>query len=376
MKRAICAAVTLRNIEHITDSRGSQTYLTDTLLKKEICTSSEMKLSQDGQHQVGGQECSSISVFSVEIPDLFTSIMSQEPVVNPHYRTVKHDAEIWISAEIAADKQWHDRNVRVDQTYLASIWAGADCDEAELRLIVDWNHWVFLFDDTFDEGHLSQDIDAARAECEIMMQIMDETAPVSAAIPAQHPLRRIFQDIWLRAQLRATPGMRAFWRDMHARYFDGLLEQVQTQVAGRTLTRNVEEYLCMRRGTIGADPAIAVTCVALQLDLAPQIAERGGLRECMAISADLVLLVNDILSYKKDLRLGVDYNLLSLLMERDAVTLQTAMDVIGGMLDDSYLHWATVTAKLPRADDGALEGSVAAFLDVCCRVALGNLHWR
>lgn len=53
--------------------------------------------------------------------------------------------------------------------------------------------------------------------------------------------------------------MQQRWRDMHRRYFDGLIDQVKQMSKGRTSTRTVQEYIEMRRGTIGVYPAIAVT---------------------------------------------------------------------------------------------------------------------
>jgi len=49
------------------------------------------------------------------------------------------------------------------------------------------------------------------------------------------------------------------WKDMHRRFFDGLLNQVRSMHEQRVLTRDVHEYMEMRRGTIGAYPAIALT---------------------------------------------------------------------------------------------------------------------
>ena len=46
---------------------------------------------------------------------------------------------------------------------------------------------------------------------------------------------------------------------MHRRFFAGLLNQVNCQYEGRVFTRDVKEYMDMRRGTIGAYPAIALT---------------------------------------------------------------------------------------------------------------------
>lgn len=49
------------------------------------------------------------------------------------------------------------------------------------------------------------------------------------------------------------------WKDMHRQFFDGLLTQVKVMHDQRVFGRDVQEYMDMRRGTIGAYPAIALT---------------------------------------------------------------------------------------------------------------------
>lgn len=46
---------------------------------------------------------------------------------------------------------------------------------------------------------------------------------------------------------------------MHRVFFDGLLEQVKVMHDQRLFIRSVQEYMDMRRGTIGVYPAIALT---------------------------------------------------------------------------------------------------------------------
>lgn len=123
--------------------------------------------------------------------------------------------------------------------------------------MVDWNHWVFLFDDQFDEGHLSSDPVAAQEEINKTLAIMEDTEP--PVQPKESPIRYVFQTTWDRLKKRATPDLQQRWKDMHRRFFDGLLNQVRSMHEQRVLTRDVHECMEMRRGTIGAYPAIALT---------------------------------------------------------------------------------------------------------------------
>ncbi|KGO75960.1 Terpenoid synthase [Penicillium italicum] len=275
----------------------------------------------------------------VFIPDLFSSIMAVEPVVNPNYHKVKPEADAWIAEIIQADEKWASRNTKVDLAYLASIWAPT-CDQEALRMMIDWNHWVFLFDDQFDEGHLSQDPEAAQEEINRTLEIMEDTQPPVRR--DDNPIRFVFQTTWDRLK--------------------------------QALGRDVQEYMDMRRGTIGAYPAIALTEYAIGINLPPEIMSNSSLEEFMCISADLVLLVNDILSYKKDLVLGVDHNLIFLLRAQ-GLSMQEAVDEIGEMLNNCYRRWYSALQKMDIWGEH-IDKQLLAFIDACRNVALGNLHWR
>ncbi|KAL8970758.1 MAG: hypothetical protein Q9197_003640 [Variospora fuerteventurae] len=82
----------------------------------------------------------------------------------------------------------------------------------------------------------------------------------------------------------------------------------------------------------------------------------------------------NILSYKKDLALGVDHNLVSLLVEQGLST-QQALDKTGDMLDDCYRRWYSVLANMPVYGE-EIDRQVLRFIDTCSCVALGNLYRR
>ena len=56
-----------------------------------------------------------------------------------------------------------------------------------------------------------------------------------------------------------TAELQQRWKDMHRRFFDGLIKQVKDMHDQRVVSRDVQEYMEMRRGTIGAYPAICLT---------------------------------------------------------------------------------------------------------------------
>ncbi|KAG9254334.1 Presilphiperfolan-8-beta-ol synthase [Emericellopsis atlantica] len=308
----------------------------------------------------------------VHIPDLFGSIMSTKPVVNPNYFAAKARGDRWIARVMKFDKTTAAKNAKVDLCFLASIWS-ADASEDRLVTMLDWNHWVFLFDDQFDEGHLMEDPAAAAEEVKQTIAIMGGDAP--RYTPESNPIRYVFQTCWDAISAVSSQEMQQRWIDQHKRYFAQLLVQVDQQVSGQNFTRDVDAYMDLRRGTIGVYPAINLAEYGADIKLPQHVYEHPSLQECMNVSADLVTLVNDVLSYRKDLKLGVDHNLISLLVEGNHLTIQQAVDKIGDMVTDCYRRWYLALAELPSYGE-KIDREVMKFVEVCRAVAQGNLYWR
>ncbi|GJC85376.1 presilphiperfolan-8-beta-ol synthase [Colletotrichum liriopes] len=352
----------------------------------------------------------------VRIPDLFGSIMATKPVVNPNYFAAKARGDRWIARVMNFDKVTAARNAKVDLCFLASIWA-PDASEDRLVMMLDWNHWVRILYPTFcqsvhlkanpfahrcfslttvrfscqsdclsqkttnvvrpntefDEGHLKEDPAAAAEEVRQTVAIMGGDAPLYTA--ESNPIRYVFQECWERLRSVSSQEMQQRWIDQHKRYFAQLLVQVDQQVSGQNFVRDVDAYMDLRRGTIGVYPAINLAEYGADVRLPQYVYDHPSLQECMKISADLVTLVNDVLSYRKDLELGVDHNLISLLMERDSLSIQQAVDKIGDMVNDCYRRWYLALAELPSYGE-KIDYKVMKFIEICRAVAQGNLYWR
>lgn len=187
----------------------------------------------------------------VRIPDMFASIMSFAPRINPHYHKVKPEAEKWAVSVLGLDEEEAIRVSKADFTYLAAMWV-PDGDEEGLRVVTDWLHWVFYFDDQFDEGDLKDDPEAAKAEVLATLATMDEGHPVVSA--SENALRYVFQYSWFCFQKRASPGLQKRYKESMKDYCDGLLRQVD--VISESMTIGVEEFMDFRRSSIAVYPSL------------------------------------------------------------------------------------------------------------------------
>ncbi|KAI0451913.1 Presilphiperfolan-8-beta-ol synthase [Xylaria acuta] len=337
--------------------------LPETQLKLELDITTAIQTVQQPGNEQEKRRC-------VRVPDLFSSIMAAKPVVNSNYFQVKPEGDRWIGQIMNMDEKASDRNTRADLCYMASIWSPTSNEEA-LRMMLDWNHWVILFDDQFDEGHLKNDLVAAQAEIDATMAIMTDDAPLIK--PSENPIRYVFQTCWQRLKRRASLELQQRFREQHRRYFEQLAAQVQRAASGEVLMTDVDTYMEMRRGTIGVYPAIALSEYGHEIKLPEHIFSHSSLQECMRVSTDLVLLVNDLLSYRKDLELGFNYNLISI-PQQNGLSIQHSIDQIGAMMTDCYRRWYMALVELPSYGQ-EIDSEVLKFVDVCRFVALGKLHW-
>jgi hypothetical protein len=81
-------------------------------------------------------------------------------------------------------------------------------------------------------------------------------------------------------------------------YGTGALRHVQTQFSGNDVS--LEEMLATRRKSAGVTPLMALVEYAHGLDLPDEIFGNQSIQEFQRIGTDLVLLHNDILSYKRE----------------------------------------------------------------------------
>ncbi|KAI1443539.1 isoprenoid synthase domain-containing protein [Annulohypoxylon stygium] len=203
------------------------------------------------------------------------------------------------------------------------------------------------------------------------MAIMEDDVPLIT--PEENPIRYVFQTCWLRQKQRASPESQQRYKDSHRIYFGQLLVQVQQVARGEVLSRDVGTYLEVRRGTIGAYSTIVAAMDAERCQPPDHVFSHNSLQECMCISTDLTILVNGLLSYRKDIELGVEHNLITLLMER-GLPIQQAVNEIGTMIRNCYKQWYINLAELPCYGE-KIDSQVLMFVETCRRIPLGNLHW-
>ncbi|KAF9637887.1 hypothetical protein BFW01_g8783 [Lasiodiplodia theobromae] len=321
----------------------------------------------------------------VRIPDMFASIMSFAPRINPHYHKVKPEAEKWAVSVLGMDEEEAIRVSKADFTYLAAMWV-PDGDEEALRVVTDWLHWIFYFDDQFDEGDLKDDPEAAKAEVLATLATMDEGHPVVSA--SENALRYVFQYSWFCFQKRASPGLQKRYKESMKDYCDGLLRQVD--VISESMTIGVEEFMDFRRSSIAVYPSLELIEYAQGIELPLHVFKNRAVTDLRRISSDISCLYedshdtsvkmgsqstrqNDVLSYRKDLALGVEHNIIHV-YRKQGLSEQQAVDAVEEMFSGLYKGWYLALSELPSWGE-QIDREMLKYIDGCRYLAIGNIYW-
>ncbi|KAJ3469712.1 hypothetical protein MRS44_003777 [Fusarium solani] len=320
----------------------------------------------------------------VKLPEaLFSSIMAVEPKLNPMYKTSKSLSDEWLRDALRMNDKMAGYWSRLDIAYMSAICA-PNADLETLKLMNDWNGWVFTFDDPFDKGDFTN-IEATDEVIDTLNMLDSVHPPVS---PEDNPPRHTLQSCWMRFSQRASPALQHRWKCQLTRYCKGVLKQVEIQPRSSRLT--VKEYMDMRAGCVGVYPCIGLMdpgfksrfhagLWVLSLDqshdkiivnlVSNRLAEGINLEQALV---DLTLQ-NDLLSYRKDLIQDEKINIIFIL-KNQGYNDQQAVDQIGEMLYDCYRRWHAALAELPFRQE-VIDRDVMKFVEGCRNIALGNLHW-
>ncbi|KAL9037990.1 MAG: hypothetical protein Q9214_005462, partial [Letrouitia sp. 1 TL-2023] len=240
----------------------------------------------------------------------------------------------------------------------------------------------------FDNGHLRQTPEKAKQKMDNLLSAMrNEEYP-----HPKDPLIEVHDSVWHRIVKTSSIGVqRRFYKAMTS-YSKGALEHVDRESHAKI--PSIEEQLATRRRSSGVTPLFALVEYAHGLDLSDEIFEHRSIKEIERIGTDLVLLQNDILSYRKEeVRMhsrsspiieyvitkilqaeGVNHNLVAI-CRMNGMPAQQAFDHVNTLLRGCYRDWYLALADLPQWGE-EIDNQVQKYIRGVQDVVLANLSWR
>ena len=183
-----------------------------------------------------------------------------------------------------------------------------------------------------------------------------------------------FHDLWKRLREAMLPQVFARFHEACLELVDGFLTESKPRIAGNILPP--DEYLQMHRHTIGCKECLIVSEHAAGVDVTAELAADSDLGGLWQLAADHVMLVNDVLSFRKEVFAGEPINIVMSLMFHQGLDLQNAMDEAGGMIAAVDADFTRTCADVrSRYREHPKEEDVMRYLDALGSMMAGNLAW-
>uniref|UniRef100_A0A0D2XPL3 Uncharacterized protein n=1 Tax=Fusarium oxysporum (strain Fo5176) TaxID=660025 RepID=A0A0D2XPL3_FUSOF len=112
---------------------------------------------------------------------------------------------------------------------------------------------------------------------------------------------------------------------------------------------------------------------AHNVNLSQEAFEHPSVQECIAVGCELAWIHIDIVSYKEDVKSGIEHNFVTVL-KKNGFTTQQAMDRAGELQDECYRRWYLALASMPVWGEET-DREVLRYIKACHSFPLGDLLW-
>ncbi|KAI1782570.1 terpenoid synthase [Ganoderma leucocontextum] len=259
--------------------------------------------------------------------------------VNPYYDEVSKDSADWVRSFRAFSTAAQGAFDKCDFGLLAALSFPTQ-DREQYRSACDLMNLFFVIDehtDVLDEA-------SVQVLADISMDAL--LNPIKPRPDGESVIGEIMRQFWSRAIRHATPmcyarpGFESAW----SCYTASVVEQARDREGERV--RTVEEYMVVRRLTIGAEPCYALA--ELGFSLPQEVHYHPLLQELQAaVTVNILIYDNDLASYNKERASGDDlHNIITIAMHENSQYLEEAIEWIAARYREQVEH---ALATWPRA---------------------------
>jgi len=275
--------------------------------------------------------------------------------------------------------RWFDRIGVYDETQKVKflkfgkfdLFAALSFPEADLRHLetcLMFFFWAFSTDDLSDEGALQDSPTEVQAGHDISNSMID--SPDSPR--PSFPYAAMLYDLLYRFRETGTSG--AYDRFIRA-FEDWSSSQVQ-QSENRSVDRipSIEEFILMRRATIGGAMVEAMIEYSLDLDLPNHVFEHPTIVAMSEATNDMMTWPNDLCSFNKEQADGDYQNLVFVIMDERRVGLQEAIDILTEMLSQRVNEYLALKASLPSFGSN-VDRELSRYIEALEHFTQGTVLW-
>ncbi|KAJ2982870.1 hypothetical protein NUW58_g6353 [Xylaria curta] len=303
---------------------------------------------------------------TVSLPDLFKGFLVGDPVVNSHYESVRPESEIWLQSAMCLSQKQHERVSYCDFSYFCAVLV-PHASRERLRIVSDWGNWIFLFDDMFDEGELTNDPITGRRIINNLLSIMLPNVDRSS----EELVVTAHDSIYKRFGEGSAPRVLERYVRAMSSYCDGALQHVEDYVADRIPA--ISEMLETRRVSIGVFPMYPLIEFAYNLNIPEEVFLHPTVQTLENLGAEFVMLMNDILSYQKEENENCPFNVVAA-CRMTGSSAQKAFDDVANLVDVRFKLWDKAVKAMPSWGDD-IDAQVQQYIQGIQNIVQANLSW-
>ena len=284
---------------------------------------------------------------------MVTSALDPQPVVlcpfpsatSPYADRVQQATTTWAHRfKLVRSAHAHERLNRLQYgTFMARAYPTAS--EAALRLIADWNTWLFLLDDEFDEhelGHKPAELTDLHAQ---LMSILRGRVPHAHDDMRYHAL----YNLTVRFQTQCSAAwMRRFARCVEASFAASVWE------ARNRMCQRIPlevEYIRMRPFTSAVFCFLTLIEVAEHRTLPAVVRQHPAIRSLALMTNNVISWFNDLISYPKEMARGDVHNLIYIVHRERGISLDEAVQYVVMKHDAEVRAFQRLCTALPVFGD-------------------------
>ncbi|KAH8918639.1 terpenoid synthase, partial [Atractiella rhizophila] len=295
---------------------------------------------------------------------------------NPDIEEANKSMLEWFSQFVLYDPKTTHKFIHQGRFDIFAEFSFPDADLTHLETCLMFFFYAFAVDDLSDEGELQRRPDEVESGHAIQRSVLYDVDAEEPEYPYAAMLVQSsdFAAPSLLRRMRTTATQGCIDRFIKA-YLKHSGAQVQ-QSHNRSVERfpSVEEFILMRRATIGSDLVKAVVEYSIDLDLPEYVFDDPIMLAMADATNDIMTWPNDLCSFNKEQADGDYQNLVVILMVQHDVDLQTAVDMLTDMVAQRVKEYELLKTQLPSWGP-KVDAEVAKYNKAVEHLVQGCVVW-
>ena len=301
---------------------------------------------------------------TIEFPKLYCPFPS---AVNQHAETVNNHTLTWVKKFNLISDEDHFEHLRKSKFGWLAARAYPNAPLEKLKIVSDWNTWLFIRDDQCDESGLGRDPAQLSGIHTDLLEILNGRAPQQSDTPLAHALF----DIRERLLDKASSAWMCRFIYSVIEYFESSLWEAHNRVDG--IIPDTSTYILMRPYTGGLYTDIELIDITEDINLPLHVRKNDVVKRLTLMANNVVCWSNDIISFAKESRHQDVHNLVATLRPTQP-TLQKAVNLAAELTNAEVNAFIELQTHLPSYTP-EVNADLERFVAVLRSWMRGNLDW-